>query len=203
MKIISNILGNFHKDASWTQALSGAHIDWLELDQWSAQKNRLVSTTRDGHEIAISLERNRHLTDGDILEWNEEENSAIMARIHLKEVLIVELAELKKHDTDRLIQTCVEVGHAMGNQHWPAVVKGTRIYIPLTVDQKVMDSVMRTHGFSDITWSFVPGEEIIPYLAPHETRRLFGGSESPEHTHTHGDHVHDDASSHTHVHPHS
>ena len=72
-----------------------------------------------------------------------------------------------------------------GNQHWPALVKGNRVYVPLTVDRKVMSSVMNTHRFEGIRYEFVPGGEIVPYLAPHESRRLFGGAEGPVHSHTH------------------
>ena len=82
------------------------------------------------------------------------------------------------------MRTCVELGHALGNQHWPALVKGTRVYVPLTVDRKVMSSVMNTHRFEGIRYEFVPGGEIVPYLAPHESRRLFGGAEGPVHSHT-------------------
>ncbi len=56
--------------------------------------------------------------------------------------------------------------------------------MPLTVDRKVMASVMKTHRFEGIRYEFVPGGEIVPYLAPHESRRLFGGAEGPVHTHT-------------------
>ena len=57
--------------------------------------------------------------------------------------------------------------------------------MPLTVDRKVMASVMDTHRFEGIRYEFVPGREVIPYLAPHESRRLFGGAEGPVHSHTH------------------
>ena len=77
------------------------------------------------------------------------------------------------------MRTCIELGHALGNQHWPALVKGTRVFVPLTVDHKVMASVMKTHRFEGIRYEFVPGEDIVPYLAPHESRRLFGGAEGP------------------------
>ena len=36
-----------------------------------------------------------------------------------------------------------------------------------------------------IRYEFVAGGEIVPYLAPHESRRLFGGAEGPVHSHTH------------------
>ena len=56
------------------------------------------------------------------------------------------------------MRTCVELGHALGNQHWPALVKDTRVFVPLTVDRKVMASVMNTHRFEGIRYEFVPGE---------------------------------------------
>jgi urease accessory protein len=83
----------------------------------------------------------------------------------------------------------VELGHALGNQHWPALVKDGVVYVPLTVDRKVMASVMNTHRFEGIRYEFVPGARIVPYLAPHESRRLFGGAEGPVHFHTQDQYV--------------
>ncbi|MCD8340306.1 MAG: hypothetical protein LUC43_08965, partial [Burkholderiales bacterium] len=77
------------------------------------------------------------------------------------------------------------------------VVKGTKIYIPLTVDKKVMLSVLETHHIEGITYEFQNGTEVIPYLAPHEIRRLFGGASQESHSHEHG---HDSAAWHGHVH---
>jgi urease accessory protein len=82
-----------------------------------------------------------------------------------------------------LAQTCIELGHALGNQHWPAVVKEGKVYVPLTVDKKVMSSVMKTHAFSGLSYGFQPGTEVIRYLAPHESRRLFGGANATPHSH--------------------
>jgi urease accessory protein len=71
---------------------------------------------------------------------------------------------------------CFELGHALGNQHWAAVVKGPRVYIPLTVARAVMESVLTTHNVDRVTWGFVPGAEVASGLAPHEARRLFGAA---------------------------
>jgi urease accessory protein len=73
----------------------------------------------------------------------------------------------------------------LGNQHWPALVKGGIVFVPVTVDRKVMASVMDTHRFEGVRYEFVPGREIVPYLAPHESRRLFGGAEGRVHSHSH------------------
>ncbi len=180
--IVETVVGNAH-DADWVARLAVATIDDLILDQWEAQKNRLRKQTRDGTEVTISLDRGSRLRDGDILAWDDVATTAIVARVELGEVMVVDLVALSTEPAEVLIRSAVELGHAIGNQHWPAVVRGSKMYVPLTVDRKVMDSVMRTHDFTGITHEFVPGTEVIAYLAPHESRRLFGGANATPHSH--------------------
>ncbi len=181
---VDAVLGNASDD-DWTMRLDGAELDELILDQWEAQKSRLRRQTAGGVEIAISLDRGTQLRDGDVLVWNEDRRSAVVARITLKDVMIVEVEDVIGSPPQVVVQTCIELGHAIGNQHWPAVVKGTCVYVPLTVDRMVMASVMKTHALAGVTYTFVRGEEVIPYLAPHEARRLFGAAEQPGHGHSH------------------
>ena len=61
------------------------------------------------------------------------------------------------------------------------VVKGTRVYVPLTIARAVMASVMKTHAFDGITYTFVPGAEVVSRLAPNEARRLFGAASGHHH----------------------
>ncbi|MET0516017.1 MAG: urease accessory protein UreE [Nitrospiraceae bacterium] len=195
MLVIETITGNIH-EAAWKVRLEQATLDWLALDQWEAQKSRIRKLSQNGIDLAISLQRGIFLRDGDVLLWDKGRHTAIVARVTLKDVMVVELESLQTQIPEVFIRTCVELGHALGNQHWPAVVKGNRVFIPLTVDKQVMASVMKTHAFSGITYTFIPGSEVIPYLAPHESRRLFGGAEGPVHSHVEEhDHPHD------HTHP--
>ena len=200
MILIESVVGNIN-DASWKTKLEGATVDRLSLDQWQAQKNRFRMSSEGGAELAVSLERNSHLHDGDILVWDAAARKAIVAQIQLQDVLVIQLSGSLAQPQELLAQTCFELGHALGNQHWPAVVKGTKVYVPLTVDRKVMASVMKTHAFTGITYEFVPGTEVIPYLAPHESRRLFGGANATPHSHAH-EHTHDHAHEHSHGHHH-
>jgi urease accessory protein UreF/urease accessory protein UreE len=184
MVIIETVLGNI-SDPEWTKRLSTAHVDLLEVDQWEVQKSRFRKTTAKGAELAISLDRGTYIRDGDVLFWDAKAAEAIVARIDLRDVMVVYLDDLTRLAPEIAMRSCVELGHAMGNQHWPALVKGNLVYVPLTVDRKLMASVMNTHHFEGIRYDFVPGREIVPYLAPHESRRLFGGAEGPVHRHTH------------------
>ncbi|AGA25578.1 urease accessory protein UreE [Singulisphaera acidiphila] len=206
MILVEKSLGNLG-DAAWAERLADATIDLLELDQWQAQKNRFRLKTQAGAEVAVALERNSHLHDGDILSWDEASRTVIATRIHLKDVLVIQLDAMLANPAETLARTCFELGHALGNQHWPAVVKGTSVYVPLTVDRQVMASVMKTHAFVGITYDFRPGSAIIPYLAPHEARRLFGGADATPHSHVptapkHEPHQHVDAQGQTFTHVH-
>lgn len=184
MVVIEAVIGNI-ADPEWAERLSTATVDLFEVDQWEAQKSRFRKTTVNGAEIAISLDRGSHVRDGDVLSWDNQSRTAIVAKIDLRDVMVVHLDGLSGFSPEIAMRTCIELGHAMGNQHWPALVKDNTVYVPLTVDRKVMASVMNTHRFEGIRYEFVPGREVIFYLAPHESRRLFGGAEGPVHSHTH------------------
>ncbi len=188
MVIIETVLGNI-SDPEWTGRLSTANVDLLEVDQWEAQKSRFRKTSTKGAELAISLDRGTYMRDGDVLFWDAKTGDAIVARIDLHDVMVVHLDELTRLAPEVAMRTCVELGHAMGNQHWPALVKGNLVYVPLTVDRKVMASVMNTHRFEGIRYDFVRGREVVLSLAPHESRRLFGGAEGRVHSHTHESHA--------------
>ena len=197
MIMIHAVAGNL-RAPDWQARLAGARVDRLLLDQWEAQRSRFRKPTEGGRELAVTLDRGTQLRDGDVLVWDADERLAVVARIHLKEVMVVDLSALRDAAPEVALRTCVELGHALGNQHWPAVVKGQQVFVPLTVDRAVMTSVMRTHAFEGIGYAFVPGSEVIPYLAPHEARRVFGGAEGPVHRHTRdvaaaGGHTHDGA----------
>jgi len=181
--LVEAVLGNV-EDPEWAARLAAATVDPLDLDHWEAQKNRFRKRTKGGVELAVSLDRGAFMRTGDVLVWDAASASAVVARISLRDVMVIHLDALAGVGPELAMRTCVELGHALGNQHWPALVKGGRVYVPLTVDRKVMASVMNTHRFEDISYEFVRGGEIVPYLAPHESRRLFGGAEGPVHTHT-------------------
>ena len=167
--------------SEWAGRLQTAHVDVLRLGQADAQKSRLRTTTSSGTEVAVSLDRGTQLRDGDVLHWDEERRTAIVARVDLKDVMVIDLSALLDRPPDVSMAECIELGHALGNQHWAAVVKGLRVYVPLTVARAVMASVMKTHSFDGVRYEFAPGADVLPRLAPHEARRLFGAAEGHRH----------------------
>lgn len=190
MEIYTSVIGNVNSSEEWKERLSKAEIDYVFLDQWTAQKSRFLGKGISGKEYPVALVRHTQVADGDIIAYDPQANTAVVLRIELNPVLVIDMSGLESRDVNDIIRISVELGHAIGNQHWPAVVKGTKVYVPLTVDKKVMLSVMETHNIEGITYDFQQGVEVIPYLAPHEVRRLFGGAGHESHSHDHGHIVH-------------
>ena len=208
MKVYNDILGNINLSPEWKEKLENAEVDYIFLDQWTAQKSRFLGKGVSGEEYPIALARHSQIVDGDVIYYDPETGKAAVLKIELSPVLVIDMSGLADNDPQTIIRVSVELGHAVGNQHWPAVVKGTKVYVPLTVDKKVMLSIMETHHIEGITYEFQKGMEIIPYLAPHEIRRLFGGAghESHSHEHSHGHivhcHEHEHGEGHHHDHDH-
>lgn len=213
MKIYTEILGNVNRDHDWVHKLEDCDVDYVVLDQWTAQKSRFLGKGLSGDEYPVALKRHTQVVDGDVIAYDPQNKKAAVLRVELSPVLVIDMSALADRDPDTIIRLSVELGHAIGNQHWPAVVKGTKVFVPLTVDKKVMLSVMETHHLEGITFDFQTGLDIIPYLAPHEVRRLFGGAGQESHSHIHADpnaphqhhpttHVHFDENGIAHEHTH-
>ncbi len=204
MQLVEKVLGNI-RESVWKERLDKARVDTLKLSQWDAQKNRLRKETTGGLLVAVSLDRDAVLHDGDVLLWDETQRRAVVCRIDLCEVLVIDLDGLRELPAVELMERCVRLGHALGNQHWPAVAQKGRVYVPLAVSRPVMNAVMQTHHFPGISYHFAPGAEVLDKLNPSQARRLFGGSERPMHgghSHAH-DHEHGvEESGHCHDHRH-
>ncbi len=186
MDVITEVIGNIHQP-EWAARVDDCHIETVFLDQWTAQKSRFLAKGDHGNEYPVALTRGSRIADGDIIAYDPEARRAAVLRLDLNNVLVIDLSKLSSLFPEDIIRVSVELGHAIGNQHWPAVVKGTKVYVPLTVDKKVMLAVMETHNIDNITYEFQEGKDIIPFLAPGELRRLFGGA---GHNNTDLEHLH-------------
>lgn len=180
MEVYTKIIGNTHSP-EWQPRLKNATIDYIELDQWNAQKSRLLALGESGKPYAMAFERGVKLSDGDIIAYDSSSGNLSVIRLKMSDVLVIDLSSLEKRPISEAIALAIELGHAIGNQHWAALVRDNSLMVPLTVDRKVMLSVMRTYNFEGINFAFRPGSEVVPYLTPSEIRSLFGSTSPQSH----------------------
>lgn len=187
MEVYRKVIGNSHSP-EWAERLQGAQIDYIELDGWNAQKSRLLAVGASGKTYAMAFERGHKLSDGDIIDFSPEANCASVVKLKLGDVMVIDLSSLERRGHNEAMALAIELGHAIGNQHWAALLRGNSLLVPLAVDRKVMLSVLRTYNFEGLEFNFRPGSELIPYLTPTEIRTLFG-STSPNNN-SHNSHRH-------------
>ena len=66
MEICSEIIGNLHDD-EWKERARNLKIDYIPLDQWTAQKSRFLAKGESGTEYPVALKRQTQVVDGDIV----------------------------------------------------------------------------------------------------------------------------------------
>src|SRR5207248_1421237 len=81
--VIDTVLGNV-SDPEWADRLAASEVDVLEIDQWEAQKSRFRKTTAKGVEVAVSVDRGTYIRDGDVLLWDAQARSALVARVEVR-----------------------------------------------------------------------------------------------------------------------
>lgn len=177
---VTEILGNI-ASAEWVARAESLNVRKIEVNQWTAQKSRFVAYDDFGEEYAIRLPRHTQLHDGDIVAYDAAANIITIISLQLQDVMVVDMGALSRQPLEVGLRAAVELGHALGNQHWAAVVRGTKVYVPLILDRKVMESVMQSHNFEHLTYTFQPADMIIPYLSPQEVRRLLGAVHNADH----------------------
>lgn len=187
MQIFKSIIGNL-SDSEWQERKSRSSVEYIPLKEWQAQRSRLLVESDVGRQYAITLPRHTTVKDGDIL--YADSSHIIAIHLSLSQIMTIDMSQVKTLPPEQIISASVELGHALGNQHWPAVVKGEKVYVPLAVDRRVMESVMQTHRFEHLSYSFSAAEELLPHLSPSEVRRLLGSSDAHSHAHSHAHHEH-------------
>ena len=102
MKIYTEIIGNL-QDPEWVKKAREAEIEYIDLDQWTAQKSRFVVKGDRENEYAVALKRHSQMLDGDIIEYLPEQRRIAAIRIRLNDVLVADLSDLARQTPETII----------------------------------------------------------------------------------------------------
>lgn len=168
--LVEAVLGNVQQEAEFArlraEAEAGERLERIRLNTWEAQKSRLRAQTDRGTPVAISLQRGEMLRHGDLLAWDRETGRMIIVELEERQVLVVRIQPVE--DPVAMAGVAVKLGHILGNQHWPVKLEGLTAYVPVVIDQKVMETVLRTHGLRGIEWEFQQADPAmeLPLICP-------------------------------------
>jgi len=160
MLVIDRVLGNRHEQqalaADCERAAKDGGLELVELSYQDAQRGRMRVTTGVGTELAVDLGRGIALRDGDVLYRSPDGSRIVVAAVQPAEALVIRLA--REGTSQEMFELGIRLGHVLGNQHWPVRVEHGEVLVPVTVDRKVMETVLRTYGMDGLAHEFAPVE---------------------------------------------
>lgn len=156
-------LGNVHESADLTQRVAQARSEGccfdVVIEQCDRPKGRFLAADSCGHTVGIVKDRDWLLRDGDVL--TTDQNHMVLVMLEEQTVLRLQLAP----DSNNQEMALMNLGHVLGNYHWPIQIRGNRLYVDLVEEvasmKKKVKAAARSLGISGL----VVGTEVRPRLA--------------------------------------
>lgn len=170
IEIAQTYLGNLKEDASLALRVKTARDlkQCLEvsLSQSDRGKGRIQARSTSGTTVGIIKNRDWSLRQGDVFVTE----SGNLLLIHLQEQRLMVLSFTEPVE-DCAIEL-VHLGHVLGNQHCPIIIRERKIYLQPTGDTAIIESTIKNFQ--------IPGLRIDYELRPPEEHLHFS-----HHTHHH------------------
>jgi urease accessory protein len=134
----SQYLGNVQSSAELAKRVAqAASRCWqVEIGRGDRTKARILTQTVEGQSVGIVKGRDWQLREGDVLA--AEDGQLVMVRLRPQPVMVL------RFDLEQDSLALLQLGHALGNQHWPLTVHSGAIYVALVGDAKRMEATVRS-----------------------------------------------------------
>ena len=138
--VAQTYIGNVHTNSALlaqAQALreSGRCLA-VKIAPGDRTKGRILIKTALGQSIGIVKDRTRQVQEGDIFETAQ--GDWILVHLEAQPLMALRFSQPVESAT-----ALVQLGYALGNQHWPTTVKGDAIYVVQVASQAAMEKMVR------------------------------------------------------------
>ncbi|MFQ3283454.1 urease accessory protein UreE [Natronomonas sp.] len=190
MRRIDGVVGNRHDDPDLDERIA-AHddagtLERVRIDSGERKKSRLRVETDAGTDLGIVV-GNVDLRSGDVLFIDD--NGAAVVTFETREAFVVELPA----PTEPALAAVAEFGHRVGNQHWDIAVESGTVYVPVDVEKRVLEDVLKPYipdgaktGYESVEAELFVGDENASAGEGHEHAHTLDDG----HGHEHGDGEH-------------
>jgi Urease accessory protein UreE len=191
MKRVDGVVGNVDDDPELAEAVDAHEADGtletVVLDDTERKRSRLRVTTDAGTDLGVLVDQ-PELTAGDVLVLDDER--AVVVAFEQREAFVIEFPA-----AETAVETGIELGHRIGNQHWDIAVDGATIYVPVDADRAIIERVLGP---------YIPEAATTRYETVDAERFVEGGDPDADHAHDDHDHTADHSHEHdSHDHDHT
>lgn len=146
-------LGNVKQDSDLAQLIITKPYLEVSLRESDRYKGRIHTHTDSGIAIGIIKSRDHALKSGDLFKTDGDQ--LILINLQETELMVLDLSTIgHQFSVDKL----VNLGHALGNHHYPIMMQSGKIYVQLITDKSILEKLIK-----DLD---VPGLQINYETAP-------------------------------------
>ncbi|MEL7142100.1 MAG: urease accessory protein UreE [Cyanobacteria bacterium J06573_11] len=141
--IADTYLGNVNEQATLAEKMEAekASVLQVRIDRCDRIKGRIFATALCGRSIGIIKDRNWLLRDGDVLATQSAEQTTKYVLVSLKEQQVIAIRfDPGAHNH---AVTLMQLGHVLGNHHWPISVCEDTLYVELVSDASLVASTVK------------------------------------------------------------
>lgn len=149
MEIAQTYLGNINQDPNLALSIAKQTCLEVSLQDSDRQKGRIHAHTNSGVAVGIIKGRDRTLQDGDL--YQTDSQKLVLIRLQERELLVLDFSQV---DSKVAIVKLVELGHTLGNHHFPIVVKNSQIYVQLVTDKSSLEKLINSTQIPSLKYSY-------------------------------------------------
>lgn len=139
-------LGNIH-DQPELQTQQHTCLE-VEIHPEENRKGRIYTQTRQGEAVGIIKQRSQPLQEGDV--FQTDQGHWLLIFLARESVMVLRWDANHPYQLKDFIQ----LGHVLGNHHYPIHVQDNCIYIKLITDPKIMETMINALNILGLTISY-------------------------------------------------
>ena len=132
-KIIGNINSDSHLQEKYQIMMKNDKVEKIQVSRLEADRTRLRKLSNKGTDLALTMQPDFHINDGDVVLLTEEK--MVIAKRESENVIIISL--INDISTQQILETAIKLGHIIGNMHRPIRVTNNKVYFPIQSDSEI------------------------------------------------------------------
>ena len=136
-EVAQTYIGNINNDSDLKQLVATESCLEVTLQPSDRHKGRIHAHTASGIAVGIIKSRDRPIQSGDLFRTNSDK--LLLVNLEEKELLVLDLSSV---DSNLAPAKLVQLGHTLGNHHYPIMMQGSKIYVQLVTDKLIVEKLI-------------------------------------------------------------
>ena len=130
-------LGNISDDPNLARMIAAESFLEVALQSSDRSKGRIHAHTNSDLAVGIIKSRDRALRTGDL--FKTESDKLLLIKLQEQELLVLDFSAV---EPDIYQAKLVQLGHALGNHHYPIMLQENKIYVQLITDKQIIEKLI-------------------------------------------------------------